>query len=869
MGEKFQFLIPKKETQIEKDPESIFRDLQIPNVKGLWSQQADVLREYYSNYRNKHNIAIELPTGTGKTLVGLLIAEYRRKCKEERVVYLCPTKQLANQVYSKAVEYGLPACLLIGSQSRYPEKEYGDYLTGKSIAITTYSAVFNTNPKIDDANIIIFDDAHSAENYISSLWNLSIKRKDNKEVFESIIELFRDDISDYHYNRIMNNDYEYYIPIYDLVPYPKYLAKKTELIQLLESNVDKCGSAKYPWSIISSHIEACQLFFSWGEVNLRPFIPPTLTHEAFSGVNQRIFMSATLGNGGELERIFGLRKIHKIPIPKGWDKYSNGRRLILFPDRRFPQDETLAIAFQAITNQGRALVLCPDNRKAQFFKERISKVLPEFLILESKDIEENLDLFAKCKKAVLILTNRYDGIDLSGEICRLLIIYGMPQATNLQEGFLWNRLGANLTLNELVKTRVTQALGRCTRSSDDYTNILMIDSDLLKFCAKKENLVGFHPEIQAEIEFGLTNSEKMDSVQTMIDFMNDFINDKNYYSAINEAINRIREEYEKKVKKETEKLVLSVESEVDFIYALWSNELESALDKVKTVIDSLSGGRELDGYRAWWFYMAGNCAYLAQGKIMVEEKLARSYYSLALKVSNAITWLAELVRHVPSESEVKRIDLYLAIQSENIEIIINQLGLQGIKFEKAMTQLIEYINCDEANSFEKGLKLLGEYLGFDSTNPNGDGTPDGIWQLSDIFFGFEAKTDENKDTPISIQNCRQAFGHRQWIKEKKGLSDEQRISIILISPKTKLHKEALPHSRELYYKKTEEIRKLALKTTQVLRKIRSVMVKDEGSTLFTKEQICSIISQEGVSYNSIIEELKYFPLDNVEFANSN
>src|SRR5690625_1578096 len=197
MRKKFEFVKPKVRKSIEKDPESIFRELQIPNIKGLWSQQADILRDYYKDFKTKSDVAIELPTGTGKTLIGLLIAEYRRRCLQERVLYLCPTKQLAKQVHLKANEYGLPVSLLIGSQNNYSEEEYGNYVTSKSIGITTYSAIFNTNPyRMDDANTILLDDAHSAENYISSLWTVEIKRKENKEFFESLIELFKNDISD-------------------------------------------------------------------------------------------------------------------------------------------------------------------------------------------------------------------------------------------------------------------------------------------------------------------------------------------------------------------------------------------------------------------------------------------------------------------------------------------------------------------------------------------------------------------------------------------------------------------------------------------------------------------------------------------------
>lgn len=193
-------------------------------------------------------------------------------------------------------------------------------------------------------------------------------------------------------------------------------------------------------------------------------------------------MSATLGEGGELERITGIKKISKIPIPKGWDKYSNGRRLILFPNRNFSQKESLELTFKAIDKHGRALVLCPDNRTSNHFKQQFIKEYPHIPIVEAADIEENLNFFLSKERAVLLLTSKYDGIDLSEDSCRLLILYGMPEATNLQEGFLWNRLGANVLLKELVKTRITQALGRCTRSSDDFANVLMVDPSLLKFC---------------------------------------------------------------------------------------------------------------------------------------------------------------------------------------------------------------------------------------------------------------------------------------------------------------------------------------------------------------------------------------------------
>ncbi|AZV44843.1 superfamily II helicase [Peribacillus asahii] len=858
MERKPRFIVPKPRNTAEKDPESIFRELQIPSVKGLWSQQADILRDYYNNYKDKPNIAIELPTGTGKTLVGLLIAEYRRRCKGERVLYLCPTRQLAYQVSEKSQEYGIKTSILVGPQANYSEKDYGDYVTGKSIAITTYSGLFNTNPKLNDAHTIIFDDAHSAENYISSLWTFAVTRKDNPDEFNSIIELYKDDISEYSYSRIMRDDYEYKKPIYDLVPYPKYLEKLPQLVEYIDSKISTLpNNAKFPWSMIRDNLEACQLFFSWGEINIRPLSPPTLTHRPFANAKQRIFMSATLGEGGELERITGIKKINKIPIPKGWDKYSNGRRLILFPNRKFSQKESLDLTFKAINNHGRALVLCPDNRTSSYFKKQFIEEYPQIPIIEATDIEENLNAFINKERAVLLLTSRYDGIDLSEDSCRLLVLYGMPEATNLQEGFLWNSLNANVLLKELVKTRITQALGRCTRSSDDFANVLMVDPTLLKFCANSENLNGFHPEIQAEIDFGLQNSENFESIDEIIEFMDYFIGDKTFFSEINSAITSIREDYEKQVQKATSKLTESVKYEIEYVYGMWKNDLEWSLEKVKSVLDTATGGKELDGYRAWWYYLAGNTAYLAKDTIQSASKLSSEYYSSALRITYGISWLAELVNHLALEKKDEvQVDPYLTIQAENIEDIISSLGLMGGKFEKNVNEFFGLINTDESEKFEKGLKKLGEFLGFETDRPNGDGAPDGIWILRDLICGFEAKSDEDKEHSISISTCRQALGHKDWIREKKALPEGQEINVTVLSHKSKVHTEAVPHAKHIFHLEVEEIRELSLRITQVLRKTRSVISKDSGNTLFTKEYICKILEQENLTYRDILELLK-------------
>jgi len=84
------FKLPEKRSVCPDDPESLFRDLRKKTVPGLLSHQADLLRAYLAVHTLHSDIALQLPTGSGKTLVGLLIAEWRRRKYGERAVYLLP-----------------------------------------------------------------------------------------------------------------------------------------------------------------------------------------------------------------------------------------------------------------------------------------------------------------------------------------------------------------------------------------------------------------------------------------------------------------------------------------------------------------------------------------------------------------------------------------------------------------------------------------------------------------------------------------------------------------------------------------------------------------------------------------------------------
>ncbi len=76
--------------------------------------------------------------------------------------------------------------------------------------------------------------------------------------------------------------------------------------------------------LLQGHIDRALVYVSHCGLLIRPLKAPTSTHAAFENPKQPLYMSATLGEAGELERGFGRTRIDRIPVPAGWDKQGTG-----------------------------------------------------------------------------------------------------------------------------------------------------------------------------------------------------------------------------------------------------------------------------------------------------------------------------------------------------------------------------------------------------------------------------------------------------------------------------------------------------------------------------------------------------------------
>jgi Rad3-related DNA helicase len=460
------------------DPEALLRDLRKKTIPGLLSHQADIIRSYIQGHVEAADVAFQLPTGSGKTLVGLLIGEWRRRKFGERVVYLCPTRQLVNQVVNQATtKYGLDLHAFVGSRANYDAAASADWRSSESLGVTTYSSLFNINPFFEEPHVIILDDAHSAENYIATFWSLLVDRTAHPGAFSALSGLLAPLLPIADRTRFLAepradqpDDWA------EKFPTPAFHALVPELVPLLDEHT-RGSNLKFGWSRLRDSLFACHIYISERAILLRPLIPPSSTHRPFGGARQRLYMSATLGVGGDLERITGRSPIARIPVPIGWDKQGIGRRFFVFPERSLDQREAAEFTREALKLGRRALYLVPDDRSAARVGSTVQRELgvPVFTATE---LEESKARFVHSERAVAVVANRYDGIDLVDDECRVLVAHGLPRGTNLQERFLIHRVGAQLLLDDRILTRLVQGFGRCTRSANDYAAVVVMGETL-------------------------------------------------------------------------------------------------------------------------------------------------------------------------------------------------------------------------------------------------------------------------------------------------------------------------------------------------------------------------------------------------------
>jgi Helicase C-terminal domain len=656
------------------------------------------------------------------------------------------------------------------------------------------------------------------------MWSVEVARTKSKALYHALVGLLRDglpadffvDITDDSRSERRKTD------LIELVP-GKYVRQyASTLSDLLDAHLEAEMPSWYAWKLIKPYLAGCALFVSWDSLLIRPFIPPTLSHAAFSRANQRVYMSATLGAGGELERIIGVKSIQRLPLPTGWDKRGSGRRLFLIPQSAMSDEDAMHVVMNAMQDFERSLILTPSQKEATDFIAELRKI--GLSALTAPDIEDSIEPFTSSAKSALVLS-RYDGLDLPDDACRLLVLGGLPSGTNLQERFLWSRIAASSLLRDRVLTRFTQGVGRCTRSDNDYAAVLVWGRPLVDFILKHENRSILNPEIQAALEFGIENC-KDKKIEDFKGLWQAFISQGEGWRDAEEAIVSLRERMTRRADPTSRRLCSVVGDEISYLYAVWNGNFETALEHARKVADTL-GGDETKGYRGWWYYLAADAAmalHEANGENDFLET-AKDCLKRASACCVAISWFSRLARSAGGDAGLAEVDEITAVAVESLRDKLAEWGAVGSRFEREVAQALKNIQATDHKQFHQGLKRLGEMLGFQSDLPNGNGAPDCIWSIgSDIYVVHEAKSNHTPGNPISIDDVQQAQGHENWLRANRPWSEGTEILCLIESPRETVDADAVLHAKSLCHTLPEQMKTLIDEIADVLRRVRAMML---------------------------------------------
>jgi hypothetical protein len=850
------------------DPEQLYRQLALINngPEALWLHQGDVLRAWHRDHSRESDVAIELPTGAGKTLVGGLIGEYQRRVARERIAYLCPTRQLARQTADKLTEYGIPNVLLIGKVQSWNMANRSRYSSAGAIAVSVYSHVFNVNPALADAQTLLLDDAHAAETYVAGPWSLEITR-DEASAYQDALSALSTALDPLVLARLRGtSEAQYESSVYLASPLG-VAAQAAHLEEVLSAAIAEgklSENAGYALRFLRGHLDHCLVYLSYRRLLIRPLIAPTWGHPAFDNPSRRVYMSATLGVGGEMERTFGRRKIERIPIPPGWEKQGTGRRLFCFPqlttDLAVDPDATNAWVASVIAQHGRAVVLTPDRRTADTF---ITNRLPTgHQVLSASHVEDDLTVFTRQPAAVLVLTNRYDGIDLPDDDCRLVVLAGLPARGDLQERFLHGSLGALEILQERIRARIMQGSGRATRNARDFATVLLLDDDLISYVLRSDVQDAMHPEIHSELEFGYHNSIDVTSTD-MLDQLRIFTTHDDEWREVEQDVLAARESYERVDAPGAQELQISVHHEVAACSAIWQGEWDRAIELIRQVIDALRGGRAPQRYAALWNYLAACTAQrlAADTGDSTLGAAAMKFYSDARAAGRGTTWLSHLAAPVdtaiPTFTEAAG-DPLDSRAMEGVLANAAQLAKPSV-FDTEIAAARTALTDTPRKPYEAGLVTVGQLAGAvpSEGNHNNDAAPDAAWIFGTIIWvTWEAKSDAKPDGELGANDVRQAGSHLRYVATQRSEAAPGDSPGFLMTPQERVHPSAFAVAEDhLHLVRPEEVVDLF---DRLVRAWRAARARDLATLSVT--DLTAIFAAEGALPSQWLRRLRSRPL---------
>lgn len=750
------------------DPRKIFTTLKRDaRFKRPLDEQADVLDAWYLR-RAAKDLTIKMNTGGGKTVVGLLCLQASLNENVKPAVYITPDPFLVAQVLEEARALGIAAT---------DDEKDPDFIAGRAILVANVfklingRSVFGVGEKKIPIGCVVIDDAHACLGIVND--QFCIKSNFGSPVYGGLLALFEEDLRAQSPAGLL--DIKAGEPsIVMTVPYWAWQAHQDDVVSLLHAQRNT-KELEWNWPLLSECIPLCSCVFGGvggGRLEIAPHFVPIDRIPAFASAQRRIYMTATLADDTILVSHFeaDASEVVKPIRPKGGGDI--GDRMILAPQEINPDYtvEQIKALVSDISTDLNVVVIVPSNQRAGFWAEVADQVL------NKDNIREGVGRLKAGHVGLTVLINKYDGIDLPGEACELLIIDGLPEVYGLGERLEMLLLdGTKRQLARQVQ-RIEQGMGRGVRSSDDHCVVLLLGGKLTQRLHQPEAEEMFSSATRAQITLGKEvasqiRGKPLEELKPILDLC--LKQDDNWVQTGRNAVVNAPTVNDGHLDGNQVKLREAFD-------AARIERYDIAIGKAQEAVNGATEPK-VKGYLKQ--QLAEYTNFTNPAKAQELQVAALGHNSRLLKPIAGATY--------------NKLSAPAAGQAAAATRFMSERFLEGNDLVIWVNGLLDDLGWGEEGSkrFEAAICDLGIFLGFGSQRPEetvGRG-PDNLWALGGLaYLVIECKSGAVLADKISKGDTNQLNGSIVWFNEK--YDNTCNMTPIMVHPKTVFEHAASPHS---------------------------------------------------------------------------
>ena len=485
-------------------------------------------------------------------------------------------------------------------------------------------------------------------------------------------------------------------------------------------------------------------------------------------------MSATLADDSVFVSALGLAAEDMKNIITPENANDIGDRLIIFPKYVNSDISEMEIKekVEEIAENYNVVILVPSFSRAKFWDE-------EGVRTTTKDNIGGMVQVLKSGKYVgkVIFVNRYDGIDLPGDACRMLVVDGLPPLNSVKDRYIQSVAPQSTTLLREQVQRIEQGMGRGVRSNDDECCIVLMGDELTDVLSRNKGMDYFSAATRCQYDLSkqlwdllVRETGSKPTIDQIFELANYSLEkDAQWVTTCKENLAAVKYSNEAKV---DEKIVAQRKAFEKAINMQWLD----AANAIKVVKDKENDKRTK--------------GYLCQIQAEYTNKIDPVRSQEILKAGKNLS--AAILSPLAGIQYQRTINTIPQAQAISTNLVVERLGLNEllVHIDGVLANLC--IGC-EYEKFEEALNQIGKLLGFVCSRPDreiGGYGPDNLWAIdSSKYLVIECKTEATTPT-IKKDYCNQLSGSVNWFKENYVYPNE--CIPIMIHPSTVVDAVASP-----------------------------------------------------------------------------